>query len=95
MTTLSGIAADDGNFCTRPEVGLPLEVAVALGLALGVDDGLALGVGDCAVVLRGSPLPDIRKPTPTATPASTRAPAMIGTNLPRDPLDPSPPGPGG
>jgi hypothetical protein len=98
MTSLSGIAADDGNFCTGLEVGLPLEVAV----------GLALGVGDCpagltdekemlgeAVVLSGSPLPEIWNPTPTATPTSTRVPAMIETNLPRDPPDPSPPGPGG
>src|SRR4029450_13810529 len=70
ITSLSGIAADDGNFCTGPEVGLPLEVAVALG----VDDGLALPVGDCpagltdeemlgeAVVLPGSPLPEIWNP---------------------------------
>jgi len=75
-------------------VGLPLEVAVALGLALGVDDGLTLGVGE-AVVLPGSPLPEIRNPTPTATPTSTRAPAIIEANLPRNPPDPSPPGPGG
>jgi hypothetical protein len=84
-------------------VGLPLEVAVALG----VDDGLALPVGDCpagltdeemlgeAVVLPGSPLPEIWNPTPTATPTSIRVPAMIETNLPRDPPDPSSPGPGG
>src|SRR4029453_18275782 len=82
MTSLSGIAADDGNFCTRLEVGLP--VAVALGLALGVDDGLALPVGDCPA--GGSLLPEIWNPTPTATPTSTRIPAMIETNLPRDPL---------
>ena len=56
-----------------------LEVALALGLVLGVDDGLALAVGLTggkmvgeAVVLLGSPLPEIRNPTPTATPTSTR-----------------------
>src|SRR4029450_9676754 len=55
MTSLSGIAVDDGNFCSGLEVGLPPEVAV--GLALEVDDGLALLVGDCpAGLLPGSPL---------------------------------------
>jgi hypothetical protein len=105
MTSVTGIAADEGNFCAGLAVGPPLEVAVALGLPLGVGDKLAFGDTDAAgdgvgkkmlgdaVVLPGSPLPEIRNPTPTATPTSTRAPAMIKINLPRDP--PSPPGPGG
>jgi hypothetical protein len=91
MTSLCGIAADDGNFCTGLEVGLLLEVALALGSALGVVDALALG--DCpaglagvtmlgeAVVLLGSLLPEIRNPTPIAKPTSTSAPAMIEINL--------------
>jgi hypothetical protein len=99
MTSLCGIAADVGNSSTRLEVELPLEVALALGLALGVVDGPAPVVGDLpagltwslgeAVVLPASPLPDIRNPTPTATPANTRTPAMIESHLSRGPPDPS------
>src|SRR4030095_16607364 len=75
MTSLSGIAVDDGNSLAGLEVGRPLEVAVAFGLALGVDDGMALPVGDCPA--GGSLLPEIWNPPPTATPPSTRIPAMI------------------
>src|SRR6185436_19104310 len=52
MTSLCGIAADDGSFCAGLEVGVPLALALALALALGLPlggcEGLALGVGDCA-----------------------------------------------
>ena len=110
MTTLCGIAADEGSFCAVLELGVPLGLALplALGAPLGVCDELALGVGDCpggltggkkplgeAVALPGSPRPEIRNPTPTATPTSTTAVAMIEINLLPDPPDPSPAGPGG
>jgi hypothetical protein len=99
MTTLCGIAVADGRFCTGLEVGRPLGVAVVLGLMLGVGDcaaGLAgEGTPGEAVVLLGSLPPEIRNPTPTAAPASTRAAAMIKINLPGDPLGISSLGPGG
>jgi hypothetical protein len=110
MTTLCGIAADEGSFCAELEPGAPLglALALALGAPLGICGGLALGVGDCpvgltggekplceAVALPGSPRPEIRNPTPIATPTSTTALAMIEINLLPEPPDPSPGGPGG
>jgi hypothetical protein len=108
MTTLCGIAADDGSLCAVLGEGIPLVVALAPGAPLGVFDGLALGVGAGpsgltggkmplgeAVALPGSPRPEIRNPTPIATPTSTTALAMIEINLLPHPPDPSPAGTGG
>jgi hypothetical protein len=46
-TTLLEIADDDGSFCAVLGEGVPVFVALGLGLAL-VADGLAVGVGDAA-----------------------------------------------
>lgn len=111
MTTLSGIAADEGSFCTGLEVGLPLAEALALAAALGLAVELTLGgagepdagtetvgkttLGD-AVVVAGPREREINTPATTAAPTSTTTPAMIKISRRREPPDPCPsPGPGG
>jgi hypothetical protein len=45
MTILSGIAADEGSFCTGLEVGLPLAEALALALAAAFGVAVELPLG--------------------------------------------------